>query len=81
MARFVNRLDLVLAAYNADEGADRRPGNSVPPYAETRNYVPTVIGKYQDTGQRASTKDAKQIPALNYLLGPRLDSTALSRLR
>ncbi|MBL0166834.1 MAG: lytic transglycosylase domain-containing protein [Propionivibrio sp.] len=81
MARFDNRLDLVLAAYNAGEGAVRRHGNSVPPYAETRNYVPAVIGKYQATSQRASTKSAKQIPARNYLSGTRLDSTALSRLR
>lgn len=81
MARFDNRLDLVLAAYNAGEGAVRRHGYSVPPYAETRNYVPAVLGKYQATGQRASTKSAKQIPAHNYLSGTRLDSTALSRLR
>ena len=81
MARFDNRLDLVLAAYNAGEGAVRRHGNSVPPYAETRNYVPAVIGKYQATGQRASTKSAKPIPAHNYLSGTRLDSTSLPGLR
>lgn len=81
MTRFDNRLDLVLAAYNAGEGAVRRHGNSVPPYAETRNYVPAVMGKYQSTSHRASAKSAKQIPAHNYLSGTRLDSTALSRLR
>lgn len=81
MARFDNRLDLVLAAYNAGEGAVIRNGNSVPPYAETRNYVPAVIGKYQSTSQRAGTKNTKQIPPHHYLSGTRLDTTAVSRVR
>ena len=41
--RFGDRLDLVLAAYNAGEGAVARHGHRVPPYAETRDYVRKVM--------------------------------------
>lgn len=37
---------LVLAAYNAGEGAVAKYGNRVPPYAETRNYVKSVLAHY-----------------------------------
>jgi hypothetical protein len=37
---------LVLAAYNAGEGAVRRSGG-VPDYEETRNYVPKVLAAWQ----------------------------------
>ena len=44
--RFGNDLTLVLAAYNAGEGAVERHGRRVPPYAETRGYVRQVLGQY-----------------------------------
>ena len=39
---FNDELPLVLAAYNAGEGAVRRHGG-IPPYKETRNYVAKIL--------------------------------------
>ena len=45
--RFDGRLDLALAAYNAGENAVVRHGLRIPPYPETRAYVPAVLAKYR----------------------------------
>jgi soluble lytic murein transglycosylase-like protein len=47
LARYGNNLELTLAAYNAGEDAVERYGNTVPPFAETRHYVPTVLRIYR----------------------------------
>ena len=47
MDLFPGRLDLVLAAYNAGEGAVKKYGKSVPPYKETLNYVKAVTGIHE----------------------------------
>ncbi len=46
-ARFGNDLPLVLAAYNAGEGAVQRHGNRIPDYPETRDYVAQVLRAYR----------------------------------
>lgn len=46
LKEFDNDPLLVLAAYNAGEGAVRQNGG-VPPYAETRDYVPKVLAAWQ----------------------------------
>ena len=45
--RFNNRVDLVLASYNAGEGAVIKFGHRVPPYRETRNYVKKISYRYK----------------------------------
>lgn len=44
--QFEARIDLVLAAYNAGEGAVVRSGYEVPPYRETREYVRKILDLY-----------------------------------
>ncbi len=46
MKEFASDPLMVLAAYNAGEGAVRRNGG-VPPYAETRAYVPKVLAAWK----------------------------------
>lgn len=46
--RFANNKALALAAYNAGAGAVLAHGGQVPPYAETRNYVPAVLQRYRE---------------------------------
>src|SRR6185295_16542830 len=45
--QFDNDLQLVLAAYNAGEGAVMRFGGRIPPYRETVAYVPKVLSTYK----------------------------------
>ncbi len=44
--RFDNNLTLVIAAYNAGEGAVEKYGRKVPPYKETQGYVRDVMAHY-----------------------------------
>lgn len=46
LSMFNNDLRLAVAAYNAGENAVIRHGNRIPPYRETMNYVPKVMGYY-----------------------------------
>jgi soluble lytic murein transglycosylase-like protein len=43
---FNGRVDLVLAGYNAGEGAVMKYGYRVPPYRETRDYVQRIGSRY-----------------------------------
>ncbi|MBC7957564.1 MAG: lytic transglycosylase domain-containing protein [Cytophagales bacterium] len=46
-ARFGNNLPIIIAAYNAGEGAVEKYGRSIPPYAETQGYVKSVMAHYR----------------------------------
>lgn len=49
IAQFDGRVDLVLASYNAGEGAVLKFGGRVPPYRETRDYVKKISYRYRRT--------------------------------
>jgi soluble lytic murein transglycosylase-like protein len=51
---FNGNLELAIAAYNAGENAVIRYGNKIPPYAETLQYVPKVLGFYRKFQTRPS---------------------------
>jgi hypothetical protein len=52
--QFPGRQDLVLASYNAGEGAVRQYGKAVPPYVETRNYLDLVTQLHEIYSTSAS---------------------------
>jgi len=58
--RFDNNLTLVIAAYNAGEGAVEKYGRQVPPYKETQGYVRDVLAHYRAL---LSLRDAGATPA------------------
>lgn len=47
LTQFNNDLPLVIAAYNAGEGAVQKYRNTIPPYDETRDYVAKVLASYE----------------------------------
>jgi len=52
MDMFGGKVDLVLASYNAGEGAVLKYGRNVPPYRETRDYGKTIGKRYGLTGRQ-----------------------------
>ena len=52
MTMFGGRVDLVLASYNAGEGAVMKYGRKVPPYRETREYVKKIGKRYGIDGRK-----------------------------
>jgi soluble lytic murein transglycosylase-like protein len=72
MQLFENRLDLVLAAYNAGENAVLRYGQRIPPYRETQLYVPAVLARYFEWRESLPVAVAAP-PRIQYMPGTVLD--------
>jgi soluble lytic murein transglycosylase-like protein len=47
LKKYNNDRNLALAAYNAGEASVAKYGNQIPPYPETTEYVPRVMGYYR----------------------------------
>ena len=78
MTLFDNRIELVLAAYNAGENAVLRHGHRIPPFRETQNYVPAVLAKYREWRE----PETPAVPTLNhYMHGTTLKLNAIDKLR
>lgn len=56
MQQFDGRIDLVLASYNAGEGAVMKFGRKVPPYRETRAYVKRISYRYRQARPATTSK-------------------------
>jgi len=61
--RFGDDLRLVLAAYNAGEGAVEKYGRDVPPYAETQDYVRKVLAVYRRLAAEFSVSESGALVA------------------
>ncbi|HEU4768160.1 MAG TPA: lytic transglycosylase domain-containing protein [Pyrinomonadaceae bacterium] len=62
MTMFAGRVDLVLASYNAGEGAVMKYGRNVPPYRETRDYVKKIGKRYGIDGRKPKEDDDVPVP-------------------
>jgi len=63
MDKFKGNIELVLAGYNAGEGNVEKYGNKVPPFAETRQYVPNVLGYTQSMINILAAAQKEELPA------------------
>lgn len=62
MTMFDGRVDLVLASYNAGEGAVMKYGRNVPPYRETRDYVKKIGKRYGIDGRKPQEENDTPVP-------------------
>lgn len=70
MRQFNGQTELVLAAYNAGEGAVRKAGNRIPAYPETQGYVEKVMRIFRKMqGAEAPSPTAAQEPYFTAVKG------------
>jgi len=62
-SRYGDDLRLMLAAYNAGEGAVAKHGGTVPPYPETQAYVRDVLAVYRRLTTTFTVSDSGQLVA------------------
>lgn len=63
--RFGGNLRLVVAAYNAGEGAVEKYGRDVPPYRETQGYVRDVLAIHRRLGEAFEVSKTGELVARN----------------
>lgn len=81
---YKNDMNLTLAAYNAGQSAVAKYGNRIPPYRETMNYVPKVLGfyrTYQAGAYHAITPDGSQLKGINAVASQKCHSCPFNPLR
>ena len=83
MVMFDQRLELVLAAYNAGEAAVLRYGQRIPPFRETQHYVPAVLARYLEWREPPPRVEKVIPPApartrITYMPGTLLESGSLN---
>jgi hypothetical protein len=62
MDMFRGNVNLVLASYNAGEGAVLKYGRNVPPYRETRDYVNKISKRYGLAAREATENNEVPVP-------------------
>ncbi|HEY2962441.1 MAG TPA: lytic transglycosylase domain-containing protein [Pyrinomonadaceae bacterium] len=62
LTMFEGRVELVLASYNAGEGAVMKYGRNVPPYRETREYVKKIGKRYGIDGRKPQEESDAPVP-------------------
>ena len=62
MGMFGGQVNLVLASYNAGEGAVLKYGRNVPPYRETQDYVKRISKRYGLAARENKDSDDTTIP-------------------
>lgn len=72
--RFGNDLKLVLAAYNAGEGAVEKHGRQIPPYRETQGYVRKVMSEYDLLRRVSLARPAPTLTSTPVLVRVRAES-------
>ncbi len=63
LQRFHGNICLALAAYNAGPGAVEAYGGTIPPYAQTQNYVRSIVAMYLRANPAARSIIAQDCPA------------------
>jgi soluble lytic murein transglycosylase-like protein len=72
LGMFNNNLPLVIAAYNAGEGAVQKYRNRIPPYRETQNYVARVLASYRHSGGQLVKSSDTGAGRVHVLISPQL---------
>ena len=78
--KFKGNVPLMLAGYNAGEGAVAKYGNAIPPYKETQEYVKRITAMYQPSASSIKSGELKSedatLESINKLKEKQLEKEA-----